>query len=103
LNNSQFAGKEKSVSIDELKLASDFYRKRLTEIRNGVIDIQIAQEKITDEIKSKYVALNKSVSKKKSAYKQVYIAVESKTSQQRSFISNTRDHLLAGRLAMILD
>jgi hypothetical protein len=85
LNNSQFAGKEKSVSIDELKLASDFYRKRLTEIRNGVIDIQIAQEKITDEIKSKYVALNKSVSKKKSAYKQVYIAVKSKTSQQESF------------------
>ena len=85
MNNSQFAGKQKSVSIDELELASDFYRKRLTEIRNGVIDIQIAQEKITDEIRSKYVALNKSASQKKTTYKQVYIAVESKTSQQESF------------------
>jgi len=76
IQNSQFSGKDKGVSIDELKAAADYYRLKLTEIRNSLIDIQIEQKQISEDIKNEYGKLNQSIAKKKKAYKQVFVAVE---------------------------
>lgn len=51
LANNEFVGKEGGVKVAELRLASDFYRERLTEIVNKTFALQEEVNRIDEKIK----------------------------------------------------
>jgi hypothetical protein len=76
LQNSNFAGKEKGVEIEELKSAATYYRQRLNSIRNEMIDLSLKINEISDKINKEYKNLNRILAKEKQTYSQVMVAVE---------------------------
>ncbi|MBL4706828.1 MAG: DUF4140 domain-containing protein, partial [Flavobacteriales bacterium] len=75
LENSKLAGKEKTVSLIDLKTAAEFYRTKLLSIRNKIIDLRLSVEDKKDTIRDQYRLINKAISKKKQAYIQLFIAI----------------------------
>ncbi|MAY84483.1 MAG: hypothetical protein CMP59_10160 [Flavobacteriales bacterium] len=76
MGNSQFGGAEKGAEIDELKQASAFYRTRLLNIHNEIIDLHIKIKKNNDAIADKYEELNKRFANKNKLYSTVLISLE---------------------------
>ncbi len=76
LDNSTLAGKDKGVSITEIKDAADFYRARLNEVRQSKLSIQYQLEDATDQLKKLYENLNKVLIKKNKVYSRLLISME---------------------------
>ena len=85
LKNSQLSGKEKGVSVEELKNAAEYYRLRLNAIRNQMIDIEVKIKAKKEEMIKEYELLNRSIAKNKQAYSKIIIAVENSAATNEKF------------------
>lgn len=76
LNNSNLSNKDKAITTEELAKAAEFYRARLNEIRNKVIDLNLEIEENKTKMVEQFEKINKLLSKNKQRYSKVLIAVE---------------------------
>lgn len=76
LNNSTFSNKVRGTSIDEIKLASEFYRSKLNEIDQEKMKLYLQLEKIKEIIKDLYIQLNKVNSEENKIFSSIEIVIE---------------------------
>ena len=76
LNNSTLNNKVRGTSIEEIKLASEFYRSKLNEIDEQKMKLYLELEKIKEVIKELYIQLNKVNSEENKIFSSIEIIVE---------------------------
>lgn len=76
LQNSGLGNKVKSTTVEQLREAGDFYRKRLIEIGKMRIELREKALKINEGIQNVYAELNVILSKKQQVYSQIILTVE---------------------------
>ncbi|KAA3650377.1 MAG: mucoidy inhibitor MuiA family protein [Bacteroidetes bacterium] len=79
LDNSRLAGKDKGVTVEDLRAASSYYNSRLTILRDEVIDLELEIKEIKEQITEQYKSINKIIHVNKQAYTKVYVAIDCET------------------------
>ncbi|GAB4289720.1 MAG: DUF4139 domain-containing protein [Marinilabiliales bacterium] len=81
LSNKQIGGQDNGVKIEELKLAADFYRNRLTDIKTRKIAISKKIKKLNEGISRIQNQLNLANARKNIPTSEIHVMVESKIAQ----------------------
>jgi hypothetical protein len=76
LDNSYLSKKDDGNKVNEIKLAADFYRQRLNEIKQNKLLLINDFEKGNKEIQENYTKLNQVVFEKHKTYSQILVAIE---------------------------
>ncbi|OFY63740.1 MAG: hypothetical protein A3H98_06610 [Bacteroidetes bacterium RIFCSPLOWO2_02_FULL_36_8] len=76
LDNSSLKKKDDGTAIADIKLAADFYRVRLNEIKQGKLNLSTELESANKKIQEFYTKLNELTSKKHRTYSKILITLE---------------------------
>jgi hypothetical protein len=76
LDNSYLARKNEGSAISEIKEAADYYRLRLTEIKNEELLLSEEYDSIKKKMQELYIQMNELLVNKTTTYSKIYIAVE---------------------------
>jgi hypothetical protein len=87
IDNSQLSKKTGST-IAQIKEAADYYRLKFNEIRQGKLSIMLESEKIVEKNKELYSELNAIVSKRRSAYAQIFVGIDCEVNQSTMLTFN---------------
>lgn len=76
LDNSILKNKDDGSSINEIKLAADFYRVRINEIRQGKLNLFVDLESLKKKIQEFYLQLNVLTASKRKTFSQIFVTIE---------------------------
>lgn len=79
MSNKSIGGQDNGVSIIELQKAADFFRNRLNDINNQLLDVRSKEKNIKDEMAKISKQLNNLQSKKNLPTHEIVVVVSSKT------------------------
>lgn len=77
LDNSIIARKNEGSAISEIKEAADYYRLRLTEIKQDELMLEKEYDEIKIKIQELYVQMNEIMVNSSTTYSKIYVAIES--------------------------
>lgn len=76
LDNSILKKKDDGTSIEDIKLAADFYRARINEIRQGKLYLFVELESLKKKIQEFYLQLNELTGSKRKTFSQIFIVID---------------------------
>lgn len=76
MDNSILKKKDDGTSINEIKLAADFYRVRINEIRLGKLNLFVELESLKKKMQEFYLQLNVLTASKRKTFSQVFVVID---------------------------
>lgn len=85
ITNSQDTKKEKTYTFQELKEIADYYRVRLNEIKQNIINTSLKIDSINNNILELQIKYEKTIEEKSKVYSEIEVVYESSISEKASF------------------